>query len=468
MMKKNLLLLFLSIIIAHTSAQGLAGKWKGNFKVKHTKCKVFFNFIKTQEGYTAYLDCPEYKAKGFPISCIHIDKGILKMEVSFVRISFEGKVNPNFISGTLTYQNKHYPMFLTRAVDATPEVKPIRESNFKYSFYTENISFTNPTAKISLAGTLILPKKTGNYPVVVLIPDRGEHNRDEEKLGHKPFQIIAEYLAMNGIGSLRYDDRGIGQSKGDFKSATTDDFSADAQCAIAYLRKRNEVNKNKIGIIGHGEGGLIASVIASMDKDIKYVALLASPGVKGDTLTILKNEQIARTNGRPEDEVRKLRDIYTKTFNIISSSSDWRIMKEDVTDYLNYNFKKIEQSNGKPAGMTYDQFIDMKVDELTNPWMLNYLKLDPVSALQEVKCPVLVLGAQKDLEVVPEVNIAAIQAALEKAQNNKVTVKILPDLNHNFQECKTGLPDEYPSINQIISTSLLEELSTWLVVQCSK
>jgi uncharacterized protein len=466
-MKRIVLLLLMSIAFYGAMCQDISGKWKGVVRVKKTKFNVVFRFAKTPDGYITTLDSPDYGAKGYPINSVKVNQGQLNMAMSIVRIEYNGKIYSDAIHGSLTFNGRHYPMWLTRVTDPVPEtkVKPAKPAS---GFYTENVTFLNTKSKILLAGTLTLPKKTGNYPIVVLVSGYGPDDRDEEKYLHRPFQVLAEYLTMNGIGVLRYDDRGVGLSKGEFRTATTDDFKSDVESALDYLKKRPEIDKKKMALIGHGEGGLIAAMIAAKSSEIKCIAMLGAPGMRGDNLMILRAQSIAAVSGASDDDLMKIHKIYTKVFRIISDSTDKRVMKEDVTDFLNMSFKKIPDSNGKPRGMSFDQYVDTKVDELTNPWMLNYIKLDPVFYLETVKCPVLVLHGEKDLEVPTESNILSIKNAFNKAQNNDVTIKVLPKLNHLFQECKTGLPSEYPSIPEIISTSALDEISDWVAAHMSK
>ena len=466
-MKRIVLLLLSTIAFYSAMCQDISGKWKGVVRVKKTKFHVVFHFVKTPNGYITTLDSPDYGAKGYPINSVKVNHGQLEMAMSIIRIEYSGKIQPNAIHGALKYNGRHYPMWLTRVTDPVPDTK-VKPGKPAYGFYTENVTFLNPKSKILLAGTLTLPKKTGNYPIVVLISGNGPDDRDAEKFLHRPFQVLAEYLTMNGVGVLRYDDRGVGQSKGEFRTATTDDFKSDVESALEYLKKRPEIDKKKIALIGHGEGGLIASMIASKSSEIKCIAMLGAPGMRGDNLMILQAQSIATASGAPDEDVMKINKIYTKAFRIISDSTDKRVMKEDVTDFLNMSFKRIPESNGKPRGMSFDQYIDTKVDELTNPWMLSYIKIDPVDYFETVKCPVLVLHGEKDLEVPTESNILSIKNAFNKAQNNEVVIKVLPKLNHLMQECKTGLPSEYPSIPEIISTSALDEVSDWVNAQMTK
>ena len=315
-----------------------------------------------------------------------------------------------------------------------------------------------------MSGTLTFPKKEGNFPVVILISGSGPQNRDEELLGHKPFLIISDHLTKNGIGVFRYDNRGVGQSTGDFKMATTADFSMDVESAITYLQTRKEINKNKIGLIGHSEGALIASIVASKSKDISFIVSLAGTGIQGDKLLLLQQELISRAKGIPEADIKKSLETNTKLFEIIAKSNDNQKLKTDVTNLIDKMLKN--DSNAKiPNGITKDKFIQMRVNQISNPWLQYFIKFNPAKVLKKIQCPVLALNGEKDLQVPPKENLTAISNALKKGGNKKVTTKVFPHLNHLFQKCKTGLPSEYATIEQTFSPIALTEITNWILNQ---
>jgi pimeloyl-ACP methyl ester carboxylesterase len=307
-----------------------------------------------------------------------------------------------------------------------------------------------------LAGTLSLPQKEGKFPVVILISGSGAQNRDEEILGHKPFLVLADYLTKKGIAVLRFDDRGVGKSTGEFKTATTLDFANDVRAGVAFLKSRKEIDKNKIGLIGHSEGGIIATMVAENSKEINFIVLLAGTGIRGDQLLLLQKEKLERQKGVSENEIQKGQEIFKGTYDIIVASPD---KDPDLRSKVNsYLIKKLG-----------DKMVDTQLktlsSQITSPWMVCFLKLDPTLALEKVKCPVLALNGEKDLQVTADVNLEAVKKALTKGGNKKVTTKKIPNLNHLFQECETGSPDEYAAIEQTFSPIALEEISSWILLQ---
>ncbi len=331
-----------------------------------------------------------------------------------------------------------------------------------YPYYSEDVRFKNDSAHIELAGTLTLPSKEGKYPVVVLISGSGPQNRDEEILGHKPFLILADHLAKKGIGVLRYDKRGIGQSTGNYQTATSLDFSYDAESAVRYLQSRKDIDSAKIGLMGSSEGGLIAPMIAARTNTIHFMVLLAGPAMPLMEALLLQGELVARAYGVPETEIKTLRALNREAFTIVAQSKDLKTLKEDITHFSEKNISKIPLDL-LPKKMTREQYMKAQIEMLSSPWFQFGLQYDPAPALRRVKCPVLALIGSKDLQVPPKENLNAVAEHLKEGGNPNVTIKELPNLNHLFQECETGSPKEYEKIEQTFSPIALNEISGWIL-----
>ena len=345
-----------------------------------------------------------------------------------------------------------------------PDAKRPQEPLKPYPYYSEEITFQNTQANTTLAGTLTLPSTEGNYPVVILISGSGAQNRDEEISGHRPFLIITDHLTKQGIAVLRYDDRGVGKSTGDFKEATTVDFASDVLCAVEYLKTRKEIDGRKIGLIGHSEGGIVAPMVASASKDVSFIVLLAGPGIKIRKLLMMQQELIPRALGASESDVQKSMAISEKAFQMISTSNDRHALKADLAKLIEENYDDIPAML-RPPKLTKEQVIAIQSDMLSSPWYQNLLNYDPASTLEKVTCPVLALNGGKDIQVTPKENLTAISDALMKGGNKNVTVKELPNLNHLFQECETGSLTEYETIEQTLSPIALKEMSDWILQQ---
>jgi len=349
-------------------------------------------------------------------------------------------------------------LFLLPAEEPKPLVR-LQEPKPPYPYHSEDLTFENKTAGITLAGTLTMPASGKKFTAVILITGSGAQNRDEEIMGHKPFLVIADYLTRRGIAVLRYDDRGTALSTGKFSTATTADFATDAESAVAYLKTRKEINPRKIGLMGHSEGGIIAPMVAARSKDVAFIVMLAGTGLRGDEILLLQSELIARASALSEEKIAKSKNLNSLIYNKIANSKE-AITLQEATDIMTTLRNDLDEFT--PEGMTTDDFIKISVAQMTSPWMQYFLRYDPTPALEQVKCPVLAVNGSKDLQVPAKENLSAISATLKKGGNKKVTVKEYPNLNHLFQECATGLPAEYAFIEQTFSPEVLKDLGDWI------
>jgi hypothetical protein len=463
---KIYLLTFLTGLISLTIyGQDITGQWNGALKVQGTQLRLVFNVTKTDTGVSSTMDSPDQGAKGIPTTTTSFENSILKITIASAKIEYQGTLGQdNVIVGTFKQGVQSFPMNLSK--EKIEKIKLIRpqEPTKPYSYYSEDITFENKKAEISLAGTLTLPQKEGVFPVVILISGSGPQNRDEELLGHKPFLVLSDYLTKNGIAVLRYDDRGIAMSKGDFKTATSADFATDVESAIAYLKTRKEINKQKIGLIGHSEGGLIAPMVASKSKEVSFIVLLAGTGLQGDQILLLQQKLIGKASGISDEDLQKSELTNRKVFDIVNKSSNLEQLNTDLTKFIKQELKDNPNAE-KPADMSDEDFVNSQVKQIANPWMQYFIKYNPALALEKVKCPVLAINGEKDLQVPPKENLEAIKKALTKGGNKRVTTKEFPNLNHLFQECKTGSPDEYATIEQTFSPTALTEILKWIKTQ---
>lgn len=463
-MKKVIFCILTVLTVGTINAQDITGAWNGLLDVQGSQLRLVFNISKTATGISATMDSPDQGAAGIPTSSARFENGVLTVAIANMKMQYEGKLGENnTITGTFKQGPMSLPLNLMKEkVEKAKLLRP-QEPTQPYPYYAEDVTFTNAKAQITLAGTLTLPKKEGKYPVVVLISGSGPQNRDEELLGHKPFLILADHLTKNGIGVLRFDDRGVGASKGDFATATSADFATDVEAAVSYLLTRKDVITNKIGLMGHSEGGVIAPMVAAKSKDVAFIVLLAGTGIKGDELLLLQGELIGRAGGETAENLKINQTISKGAFDMVTKLTDVKVLKSELELYLQQKLK--EYPSVKAQEMSEERFIQSQVMTLTSPWMRFFIKYDPATALTAVKCPVLAINGEKDLQVPAKINLDAIKMNLEKGKNKDVTTKILPNLNHLFQESTTGSPDEYAKIEQTFAPVALDEITNWLLKQ---
>lgn len=461
-MKKLMLIIYTVLIALTASGQDITGQWNGILKVQGTQLRLVININQTDNGYKSTLDSPDQGAKDIPVSLTNFEDSILKFEISSLGVSYSGTLNNDgAIDGTFKQMGQSLPLILSKKkVEKEKLIRP-QEPKKPYPYYSEEVSFANSIDSISLSGTLTLPSKEGKHPVVVMITGSGPQNRDEELLGHKPFLVIADHLTNKGIGVLRFDDRGTAKSTGDFKSATSRDFANDVVSAITYLKTRNDIDYKNIGLIGHSEGGLIAPMVASESKDIAFIVLLAGPGISGYDILLLQTELIAKANGTDESKIQTELGFLKGGLDIIIKGDNLDEIKLNLRDYME---KQLDiNTQLLPIGTKKNEFIDAAIDQLATAWFQYFLKYDPASSLVKVRCPVLAINGEKDLQVPSMLNLNAIEKYLEEGGNNDFVAKELPNLNHLFQECSTGSPNEYAEIEQTFSPSALLEISNWIL-----
>jgi uncharacterized protein len=344
-------------------------------------------------------------------------------------------------------------------------IKRPQEPVEPYSYYSENVTFQNHGANITLAGTLTLPSREGAYPAVILISGSGAQNRNYEYAGHKPFLVLADYLTRNGIAVLRYDDRGFGESTGNFAEANSLDLSFDTESAVQYLKTRKDIQANKIGLVGHSDGAMIAPMVAARSADVNFIVLLAGPGVQGATLLLDRQEFVERKIGLSEADIAKSRAHAEKIIAIINASPDSETVRSALKAFSKQHYDEIPDY-AIPPGFSKEKFIDMQIGLFSSRFFKYFLTYDPASYLQQVTCPVLALNGSLDVQVPATANLAGIKAALLAGGNSNVVIHEIPGLNHAFQEATTGMPDEYGSISQTFSPSVMVEIREWIAVHC--
>jgi uncharacterized protein len=461
-MKRYLLSLVLVMLVVYSMAQDATGTWNGLLNVNGMHIRLVFHITKTDKGYQATMDSPDQGAKGISMTSATFENNELKIEMSAAKISYIGKlVSVDSIEGIFNQAGMPIKLNLSQKAISKPFSRKPQEPKTPYPYNSEDITFENKNANITLAGTFTYPKTTGKFPMVVLITGSGPQNRDEELMGHKPFLVLADYLTRQGIGVLRFDDRGMFGSKGVFKTATTYDFATDVEAAVEYLKTRKETNLGHIGLIGHSEGGIIAPIVASRNADINFIIMMAGTGVRGLDLLLMQAEAISKASGVSENDIRKTTEINRGAYQLVMNFRDTIQLKSELKSYAMKTFSHLPK-NESTKGITEETYTAMLLGTLTSPWMSNFIQYNPTEALKKVKCHVLAINGDKDLQVPAKANLPAIEKALKEGGNDHFQTEEIKGVNHLFQECKTGLPAEYAEIEQTIAPKVLIEISDWI------
>lgn len=329
-----------------------------------------------------------------------------------------------------------------------------------FNYNVENVTFKNIKDTVTLAGTFTFPKTGKNFPAVILISGSGAQNRNEEIFDHKPFWVLADYLTKNGIAVLRYDDRGFGESTGVFSGSTSIDFGRDVSAAIDYLKTRKEIDHKKIGLIGHSEGGTIAPMIASENKDVAFVVSLAGVMTTGGELLILQKEMQLRAMGSSEVYISKEIDFDTGLMTVIKKSTP-ETLKADLDNYTTDYFKN-HPKFVSDHGMNEEYYKQLIINSYSSPWVSTFIKYNPQNALENLSIPLLALNGEKDLQVPYKENFDVLRSIMENDSSKKFTLVSYPSVNHLFQECETGTVQEYQQLEQTFSPTVLKDILEWI------
>lgn len=412
-MKKCIITTLLALVALTGLAQvntttALLGSWSGKLKAGAASLTIVLHLEQADGFVKVSLDSPDQGAKGISGYKEYLSDDSVAIKIESLGITYRARLKGGKLDGTFSQRGFSFPLMMTKGV---PVVKRPQTPKPSYSYETEEVTFTNEADSAMLAGTLTYPMgydKKQKPMVVLFVSGSGQQNRDEELMDHKPFLVIADYLARQGIATLRYDDRATGKSEGgEVKNATSEDFSRDAAAGIDFLRNKKAFSK--VGILGHSEGGTIAFML-SAQKKVDFIVSLAGPTVKGDTLLAAQSNRILSLSGQP-------------------------------------------------ATMTVEKY-RQTVAPMKNHWIDWFNDYDPTDNIRKTRCPVFALNGDRDCQVISTLCLPALKQLLPPSK--KHLIKEYPSLNHLFQHCTTGLPEEYSQIEETISSEVLQDIATWI------
>jgi hypothetical protein len=364
------------------------------------------------------------------------------------------------IEGIWKQSGVSLPLVLERG--RAPQIRRPQEPAEPYPYLTDEVRYESASAAATLAGTLTVPDSTGPFPAVLLISGSGQQDRDETVFGHRPFLVLADYLTRRGVAVLRVDDRGVGGSTGDVTRATSEDFADDALAGVQYLKARHEIDPERIGLLGHSEGALIAAMVAARSADVAFLVMLAGTGLVGEEILYRQAALIAEANGASEEAISRNRAAQEDIFRVLKEESSGADTEAGLREIMREALGSLTEEERAEPGVS-EETIEAQLRPLLTPWFRFFLTYDPRVALREVTCPVLAVNGEKDLQVPAPENLAAIQEALEAGGNSDYAMIQLDGLNHLFQTATTGSPSEYGRIEETMSPSALAIVADWIL-----
>ena len=454
---KRLSTLFIFLLPLYIFSQSIVGSWKGDLDVMGNKLPLIFHIEKEADNYRSKFDSPMQGAHGILLQKTTVENGEIIFDASNLGIVYKAKILPEKIDGTFSQGGMDFPLILTKTTVEEAKLNRPQTPKAPFNYDNEEVTFKNETEGNLLAGTLTAPKNfSKKSPILVMITGSGAQNRDEELFEHKPFLVIADDFSKKGIATLRLDDRGIGGSESGKDSATSADFAGDISSAVNFLIKRGYTN---IGLIGHSEGGMIAPMVANSNKNVKYLILMAGPGIPIKDLLVKQNYDVAKAYGSTEEALKITESLNRNFYNYVVNYNG-NNLENDLSKKLRDALNELPQGI---SDKTIDEQVKHQIEQITNPWFYYFIKFNPDKYLSKVKIPVLAINGSLDLQVSAKENLAGIKKSLLKAGNKSFETIEFEGLNHLFQTAKTGSPAEYAQIEETIAPQVLDKMSDWIL-----
>lgn len=422
-------LLIIAALLFTVSAYAQTGTWSGDIEVQGTKLPLVFHL----DGDNPTMDSPDQGARGIKIQIERNDFGKISISIPSIAAAYEGLWLNNRIVGSFTQIGQTLPLTLS---PGEKKLNRPQTPQGPFPYTTEEVSFTN--GDVVLRGTLVLPEGCSRQtPVLLFVTGSGMQNRDEELFEHKPFAVIADAFAREGIATLRYDDRGVGESTGDFTNSTTEDFKEDAISGVKYLRGRFD----KVGVLGHSEGGTIALML-SAENLVDFAISLAGMVVSGAETLIWQNRIALADAGFSQDVIETYCRVIGEAFDVITHGGMMpRADELDLPDILKQNFITV-------------------VNQIQSPYLKQFILIDLRPTLGSINCPVLALNGTRDNQVDCSPNLEALRVGIPQNPHNMI--RPIDGLNHLFQHSGTGAVQEYREIEETFAPEVLELMAQWL------
>lgn len=332
---------------------------------------------------------------------------------------------------------------LTQGAESPEGVKPYLEAK---------VSYTNEHDGTRLAGTLTVPQGAGPFPATLLITGSGPQDRDETIGPHKPFAVLADALTRGGVAVLRVDDRGVGESTGKWTEVGYDGYAQDVRCGLEFLKHRAEIDPYRLGLLGHSEGGRIGARVAAQSNDVAFLVMLAASCVPAEEFILRQNETMLRranvSSEKLETDLAGVREL----LSVLRQTPDPKERERKVREMVSRKSQSAKET-------------DREVRMTSSPWARDYMTSDTTQNLRALRCPVLALWGSKDVLVEPEQNVAGLRKALPDADESRLVIRVLPDLNHLFQKCETGNPKEFFQIKESFNPAALQVIVDWVCQQ---
>ncbi|WMI64144.1 acyl-CoA thioester hydrolase/BAAT C-terminal domain-containing protein [Aestuariibaculum sp. YM273] len=442
-------------LLNHVSAQSI---WQSQH---HSKRYILKSGTSDLVSDTLYLSIPEQYVNDVPLWTNYKGDSLLAQSTRGFKIKLQNK-NADSIIAQFEYYNDAFNLNFKK-VNAIKDLFFSQHPKKPYPYFVDNVKFKGSETGLVYGGTLTIPKGKSKYPLAVLISGTGQHDRNYTYSGHQFFTVLADYLARNGIASLRVADRGKDETTGDFSLATSLDFANDVQEALNYLKNRTDIDHSFLGLIGHSEGGMIASIETSRNKDVKFMVSLAGVAVSGLKTLELQNKAILKgihkTDGLLDKHMEMFNTMFQTVYHSKKEDSLELRLEHSVTKWKqeqdSTTIKALNLDDGRDLDLIYRYARIAKTN-----WYRYMIHYNSKKYLSKIKVPVLALNGEQDIMVLSNENLEAYRKYLPKKK--KITTKVYSKLNHMFQHCEKCTNEEISELEEVFSEEALKDISKWI------
>ncbi len=422
--------------LAQGTVGGVVGAWSAEEDYFHAVILIEWDAI----GSLVVFFSDKGLNRGASLSGVEVRGDSLFLAAAEVDAAFRGAFSGDgpTIRGTWTQGEQVVPLTLTPVGGAaggaaTGEPAP---------YSSEEVTFDSDP-DVVLAGTFTVPEGAGPFPAVVLLQGSGLSDRDARIGRHRTFFVLADRLTRRGVAVLRYDKRGGGRSTGDAAAMGLHDLARDAEAAVRFVRSRPAVAPDRVGLIGHSEGSLVAP-LAVGPAGADFLVLLAPPATPTGPALVEQNARLAAASGAPPSVVESVRSMMERVVAATGSDVDSAAVAAEV------------RSAFATSGLSGDA-LDATVRAHTSPLFRDLARYDPEPALRSVEVPTLAVFGSLDL-FVPRENEDPLRASL----GDRGTIHVVEGMNHWLQPATTGLPDEIERIEETVSPAALTLITEWI------
>lgn len=452
----KLLALIAALALHQPPPQDPGGYWLGTLNIRARELRLLIHVTSTSPPAATFTSIDQDN-QARPVTGLTIANGAIEFTTGNATIRGRLAADGRTIAATYSQSGAEYPVTFAR-VDGPPVVRRPQEPVAPFPYVSEEVTVRS-TDDVVLAGTFTRPSSAGPHPAVLLISGSGPQDRDESVFGHKPFLVLGDYLARRGFAVLRLDDRGAGKSTGARTHATIEDYATDAVAAVTWLAARADVDRRRIGLIGHSEGGIVAPLALARTRDVAFLVLIAAPAMNGTSLAMLQADRIARAAGAAPQQVALQQALNGRIYALLEKGGDEAAIRASVRAILKEELAKA----GIPEAAVplVEKQMEPQIQRGLTPWFRHFLAHDPNESLRAVRVPVLALYGSVDVQVPADENASRMRDAIT-ASSPQSEVRTLTGLNHLLQNARTGAMNEYPRIEETMAPVALEAIAEWL------